>query len=141
MRKGTRSCYECRRRKTKCIYAEETALKCKECYARGAPCVDQDKVPVSVSRPLPSSSKHSGDEVKPQSYSLRERVARLEDFIETYLLEEDNLVTADARSGLREHRTSGPGEQPLGTPLDSEHDLRQEDNVDAVALIVDDGVR
>ncbi|KIV80397.1 hypothetical protein PV11_07898 [Exophiala sideris] len=131
MRKGTRSCYECRRRKTKCIFAEENPLKCRECYARGAPCVDQGTVPVSLSCPLYPSSKHSGAEGNPQSYSLRERVARLEDFIETYLLEEDNLVTADARSALREHRTSRPGEQPLGTPMSPEQDLPQKDNVDA----------
>lgn len=104
--------------------------KCRECYARGAACVDQDKVPVSLSRPVHASPKH--DENKPQAYSLRERVARLEDFIETYLLK-DHM--ADARNHLDQQPTESHPPAVLSNPKPTSHTRNTTAaNADAVAL-------
>lgn len=41
VRKGTHSCYNCRRRKVKCIYATPQSLICTVCQRRGTECVSQ----------------------------------------------------------------------------------------------------
>ena len=40
MRKGTKSCSECRRRKTRCIFKEDSPI-CDGCVSRGSRCVEQ----------------------------------------------------------------------------------------------------
>jgi len=67
MRKGTHSCYECRRRKVRCIFAKDSAA-CEGCTARGKRCTEQ-------SRELLQDAALETRE------SLRERVARLEAII------------------------------------------------------------
>ncbi|KAH7073053.1 hypothetical protein FB567DRAFT_401680, partial [Paraphoma chrysanthemicola] len=42
MRKGTHSCFECRRRKIRCIFQPDNPDVCSECFARGSRCVDQE---------------------------------------------------------------------------------------------------
>jgi hypothetical protein len=44
IRKGTFSCWECKRRKTKCELKEGSNLVCASCQRRGTPCVGQDMV-------------------------------------------------------------------------------------------------
>ncbi|EXJ92120.1 hypothetical protein A1O3_00670 [Capronia epimyces CBS 606.96] len=76
MRKGTRSCLECRRRKIKCTFEPGRPAICNECYARGSTCIDQEHGDVhaysQVTTDLPS-------------YSLRERVTQLEDLVKQVL--------------------------------------------------------
>lgn len=43
VRKGTKSCWECKRRKIRCIFDEAgSATSCQECRQRGATCVSQE---------------------------------------------------------------------------------------------------
>ncbi|OTA70289.1 hypothetical protein K449DRAFT_361328 [Hypoxylon sp. EC38] len=42
IRKGTHSCWECRRRKTRCQFSSSTATICIGCEARGTTCVSQE---------------------------------------------------------------------------------------------------
>ncbi|KAI8676245.1 Zn(2)-C6 fungal-type domain-containing protein [Fusarium sp. Ph1] len=42
MRKGTRSCTECRRRKIRCIFPPSSAV-CSHCSTRGSTCIDQNE--------------------------------------------------------------------------------------------------
>ncbi|KAL2349623.1 hypothetical protein BJ546DRAFT_867559 [Cryomyces antarcticus] len=65
MRKGTRSCFECRRRKTRCTFTPENPSVCAGCFARGSGCVDQERAEFDT---------QSLD----QRENLRERVAQLE---------------------------------------------------------------
>ncbi|OQU95502.1 Fungal Zn2-Cys6 binuclear cluster domain-containing protein [Cladophialophora immunda] len=105
MRKGTRSCSECRRRKTKCTYGEGRRTKCDECYARGAPCVAQDKGPKDATGIGATLTKADGNN-DGAKYSLRERVARLEDFVENYLSSESTTESPDTGRN-RKRRNSG----------------------------------
>lgn len=68
MRKGTRSCYECRKRKVRCIFSKDSSV-CEGCALRGKRCIEQ-------SRDL---LQDQGLESKE---SLKERVARLEAIIQ-----------------------------------------------------------
>lgn len=42
VRKGTQSCWQCKRRKTKCTFATRNAVICDGCRSRGTECVKQD---------------------------------------------------------------------------------------------------
>lgn len=77
LRKGTRSCWECKRRKIRCIFASPDDVTCNSCERRRAPCVSQD-MPEHLS-PAKKGNRHLG-----------ERIARVEDFMK------DILATKDA---------------------------------------------
>ncbi|KAJ5773508.1 hypothetical protein N7457_008404 [Penicillium paradoxum] len=82
MRKGTRSCAECRRRKIRCTFHPDRPGACTECRSRGMKCVDQEH----TLTPPPLSSNRRGNQrsiqLGEQPYSLRERVAHLENIVE-----------------------------------------------------------
>ncbi|KAI1756364.1 hypothetical protein F4782DRAFT_330211 [Xylaria castorea] len=51
VRKGTRSCWECRRRKIRCLYPSEDASVCVNCESRGSNCVSQEFADEQASTP------------------------------------------------------------------------------------------
>ncbi|RGP73560.1 transcription factor [Fusarium longipes] len=57
LRKGTQSCWECKRRKAKCIYSDHLGI-CDSCKRRGTDCVSQD---VDENPPPQGSNKHIVD--------------------------------------------------------------------------------
>ena len=76
MRKGTKSCLECRRRKIKCTFEDGRTAVCNECYARGSTCIDQEHGDIqNYAQPTAEQS----------SYSLRERVTQLEGLVKQVL--------------------------------------------------------
>lgn len=81
MRKGTKSCIECRRRKIKCTFEPGRPSICNECFARGSTCIDQEHGDIS-SFTNHSSSAASKDE---QNSALKERVTYLEDLVKQVL--------------------------------------------------------
>lgn len=46
LRKGTHSCWECKRRKAKCVFSNEQDAGCIACRRRGTTCVDQAETEV-----------------------------------------------------------------------------------------------
>ncbi|KAF5002484.1 hypothetical protein FGRMN_309 [Fusarium graminum] len=54
LRKGTQSCWECKRRKAKCIFADSSDI-CDFCKRRGTDCVSQE---AAEKPPPPGSNKH-----------------------------------------------------------------------------------
>jgi Fungal Zn(2)-Cys(6) binuclear cluster domain len=80
MRRGTHSCFECRRRKIRCIFAKDSTV-CEGCAARGKRCTEQR-------RELLQEAALDTRE------SLRERVARLEAIIQASS-SDGGRVTAD----------------------------------------------
>ncbi|PTU20821.1 hypothetical protein P175DRAFT_0234338 [Aspergillus ochraceoroseus IBT 24754] len=69
VRKGTRSCWECKRRKIKCIPSPDVSI-CAGCRERNTPCVRQEYVD--------DPAAHSADDS-----ALARRVARVESLLET----------------------------------------------------------
>ncbi|KAH2404516.1 hypothetical protein KXV53_000543 [Aspergillus fumigatus] len=63
LRKGTKSCTECRRRKVRCVRISEDAKSCRQCEERGSTCVAQ----------LPTRLKSSR-----ARFSSRQRIKQLE---------------------------------------------------------------
>lgn len=72
VRKGTRSCWECRRRKMKCIFGSPADTACISCKRRGAKCVDQ-QFPEHISTPLD------------RRLQMGDRVVRVEALVEQLL--------------------------------------------------------
>ncbi|KAJ5620184.1 hypothetical protein N7510_004168 [Penicillium lagena] len=83
IRKGTRSCWECKHRKVRCHFASDGDRSCRECLARGLLCRTQDL-------PEPENPRES------DRASLNERLARVELLLERFL-----------------HRYDGDTDQPL----------------------------
>ncbi|KAH7121880.1 hypothetical protein B0J13DRAFT_159445 [Dactylonectria estremocensis] len=67
VRKGTRSCWECRRRKIKCEFNSDEDAVCVGCIARDSPCVSQEE----AAEPVP-----------PPDRRLAQRLGRLEELME-----------------------------------------------------------
>lgn len=42
VRKGTQSCWECKRRKVRCIFASDSNTICENCERRGTSCISQE---------------------------------------------------------------------------------------------------
>lgn len=76
MRKGTKSCIECRRRKIKCTFDAGRPSICNECHTRGSTCIDQEHGDISV---------FNSNSTTEQNASLKERVSYLEDLVKQVL--------------------------------------------------------
>ncbi|KAL1595794.1 hypothetical protein SLS60_009483 [Paraconiothyrium brasiliense] len=87
MRKGTHSCFECRRRKIRCIFPADNPNVCSECFARGSRCIDQENADPEV--------------VVDHRKNLRERVSRLEALVDSLLEEKTERSTSDSASVSR----------------------------------------
>ncbi|KAH8120846.1 hypothetical protein FP744_10001372 [Trichoderma asperellum] len=71
VRKGTRSCWECKRRKIRCTFADGDSAKCVWCLSHGSACVSQQY--------QDDSSDHS------RSQNMEERMLRVESLLERVL--------------------------------------------------------
>ncbi|KAK4099540.1 hypothetical protein N658DRAFT_517255 [Parathielavia hyrcaniae] len=90
-RKGTKSCWECKRRKVRCILAAPGDAVCNECRRRGTACVGQD---------LPDPPQGSGSS---QRRAVEDRLGRLEALVETLV---EHLVSKTSTSGAGNPRDS-----------------------------------
>lgn len=75
VRKGTRSCWECRQRKMKCTFNQPTDNTCTRCHRRGIKCVSQE-YPEEITSSL-ERNIHMGD-----------RMARVEKLLDKLLGQE-----------------------------------------------------
>jgi hypothetical protein len=69
LRKGTRSCWECKRRKIRCLYAIENDSTCRDCADRGTKCVSQEFMDEAQRHPAGNGG-------------LGQRMGRIEDMLE-----------------------------------------------------------
>lgn len=59
VRKGTHSCWECKRRKMKCIFSLITSAACNGCRRRGSKCVRQE-FPDEAALPMDKTTHDAG---------------------------------------------------------------------------------
>ncbi|KAE8423440.1 hypothetical protein BDV36DRAFT_305977 [Aspergillus pseudocaelatus] len=78
IRKGTRSCWECKHRKVRCLFVSDGDQSCRECLARGTLCRSQDL-------PEPENTRES------DRASLSDRLGRVESLLERVLRRLDTL--------------------------------------------------
>ena len=110
VRKGTRSCQECRRRKKHCLWPEDNSNICTECAARGVPCLKQQ---VSSSKRTPASRAVPQD--------LQVRVSQLENALKALNASGDGLSRLSSGQSHASSISSPSSSQT--TNLRLEHDL------------------
>ncbi|KAJ5291208.1 hypothetical protein N7478_000459 [Penicillium angulare] len=81
IRKGTRSCWECKHRKVRCHFVSDGDQSCRECLARGTTCQSQD---------LPEPNVHESDRA-----SLGDRLGRVESLLERVLHRLDTIGSVE----------------------------------------------
>ncbi|KAM0258707.1 hypothetical protein ACHAQJ_003716 [Trichoderma viride] len=102
VRKGTRSCWECRRRKLKCIFGSPADTACISCKRRGAECVDQ-QFPEQISTPLD------------RSLQMGDRVVKVEALVEQLLKKVSN--NSDPCCGCTTAQESGKSSRGILSPV------------------------
>ncbi|KAL2782894.1 hypothetical protein BJX66DRAFT_155266 [Aspergillus keveii] len=90
LRKGTKSCAECKRRKTRCLFERPTDVTCAACQRRGMPCFGQEYMDVP-------GSNVNGEKI------IVERLKRAEIILDT--ISKD--ITPDGKGSL----SAGSGSQ------------------------------
>jgi Fungal Zn(2)-Cys(6) binuclear cluster domain len=96
LRRGTRSCWECKRRKLRCLFEHDSPTEttsCLNCRRRGTKCVSQE-FPEEISAPL--------DKV----HQMRDRVVRITDQLEQLIKK-----VGENEKGVR-GRVAGGDEEP-----------------------------
>ncbi|KAE8416044.1 hypothetical protein BDV36DRAFT_284914 [Aspergillus pseudocaelatus] len=93
VRKGTRSCWECKRRKIKCTFASTEDVTCIGCERRRAPCVSQDL-------PEDLSPARKGNR------NLVERIARVEKLMQDFIAGKDVGAAGHSEKEVRAGRRS-----------------------------------
>ncbi|RDW72219.1 hypothetical protein BP5796_08253 [Coleophoma crateriformis] len=110
VRKGTRSCWDCKRRKMKCLFESPEAGSCIGCSKRGSKCVSQEfDLPDELASPrkrLMTPGRTKGD-------SDHERVMRVEALLEQLIKKDSNNETAAAGNG---HAITNNGWNISGVP-------------------------
>ena len=100
VRKGTQSCWECRRRKVRCIFAATTNAICENCRRRGTACNSQEH----PDEPMPSAG----------SNQVEARLGRVEELIEHLV---NSAVTAHIPSSPAKDLSEGHLTQLEPRPL------------------------
>jgi len=88
MRKGTRSCQECRRRKIRCVFQPDAHI-CNGCAPRGTECIEQNLVDTRVT-PLEKRK------------NVRDRLGQLEDMVGQILHKLDTKEGPNRESSERD---------------------------------------
>ncbi|KAI3316507.1 hypothetical protein HD806DRAFT_444584 [Xylariaceae sp. AK1471] len=110
VRKGTRSCWECRNRKIKCVFGSPTDNFCLRCSRRGAKCVGQEHPEVIT----PSLDR---------SLQVGDRIVRIETLVDQLLKAAPNN---SARTAVSISRKCSDEENNLSSPAQSVRPLHNE---------------
>ncbi|KAI0838589.1 hypothetical protein F5Y06DRAFT_38525 [Hypoxylon sp. FL0890] len=116
IRKGTHSCWECRRRKTRCQFSTSTATICIGCEARGTACVSQEFVDEQPQTP---------------ERGLSQRLSRVEGLLEK-LVEQ---ITPDSYTSSRLYDRALRSSASAGDELDSSSDILRPSAVDHHSVV------
>jgi hypothetical protein len=106
MRKGTHSCFDCRRRKIRCVFRPDDSTTCVGCKSRGSQCTEQRREILQ-------------DAAEKNKNSLRDRVAKLEALIASAGLnvyDQDQAAVQPAVKSSRNSHDPLPAVQEL-TPV------------------------
>ena len=96
LRKGTRSCWDCKKRKVRCNFENETDTVCVPCRRRGATCISQDQQ-------VPDEQAFQEENSGP----LFHRVRRVEYLLEELLKKGQDIDVALARLASADVRNNG----------------------------------
>jgi hypothetical protein len=99
VRKGTRSCWECKRRKIRCNYGSATDAVCIGCQRRGTHCLSQE-YPEEASRPAERGQQ------------IGDRIVRVEALVEQLVRKVGNPTPPDSHASPINATTSSSNAMP-----------------------------
>jgi hypothetical protein len=106
VRKGTRNCWECRRRKVRCIFASPEKINCDNCMRRGTTCISQDQHDTGTQ--LTSTSRNH----------VEARLGRVEEFVERFV-HTTTTAAPSASSSTEDLSESETSSEPRNSGEDS----------------------
>ncbi|KAL5360634.1 hypothetical protein BJX96DRAFT_175485 [Aspergillus floccosus] len=116
VRKGTRSCWECKRRKIRCLFARPDDATCIGCQHRRTPCVSQE-----MPEDLSPARKGNGH--------LSDRIARIEEVMKDWLVAQSSgsgapiayeaTLQTPSKRLTHAHLPPNPTTRGLPTPAES----------------------
>lgn len=101
LRKGTQSCWECKRRKARCTFSPSTQEICDGCKRRGSDCVSQE---VADLPPPPGSNKHIVDRLGQVEALVRQLIKSGTQ--REYRIEERPVSPAESQDQIGDERTA-----------------------------------
>ena len=113
VRKGTRSCWECKRRKISCVFASSQDATCAGCQRRRVPCVSQE-IPQDCAPPAARPNRHD---------YLDGRIARIEGFLrEAFVSKQFSSITQTevqrhSSASITKARLNDSSPSPFRAPL------------------------
>ncbi|RDW65976.1 hypothetical protein BP6252_09611 [Coleophoma cylindrospora] len=114
VRKGTRSCWDCKRRKMKCLFESPEAANCIGCSKRGSKCVSQE---FNLPDELASPRKRLKTPAQTKADSDHERVMRVEALLDQLIKKDSNNETAAAGNGPATSSNNGWNISGVPTPV------------------------
>ncbi|CAI6331921.1 unnamed protein product [Periconia digitata] len=127
LRKGTHSCLECKRRKIRCFFDQNSTTSCVSCLNRGTPCFSQDSLEASVPRDWENSER------------LKRMEQMLQDLTEKFLVQDFNLDALETGDVSRDLTASVEGAESRiderSRPIYSSNSSRQEKYAESCQLI------
>ncbi|GLA81344.1 hypothetical protein AtubIFM56815_004988 [Aspergillus tubingensis] len=118
VRKGTRSCWECKRRKVRCIFSSSSNTICNNCRRRGSTCISQElpDSPIPTSKDLVDARLDRVERILEQLVNPGSRALSSENYTET----PPSLGTLDSYvDSSREEQESSPENNIPGGPHES----------------------
>lgn len=114
IRKGTKSCWECKRRKIRCIFSSSDDVACICCQQRRVQCISQDIPEDLAAVGRISNSRHLG-----------ERMAAVEAFISEFVTKKPFPDQAKSAGVGREQEIEAFEHEPEYSPRSSQRQLPQ----------------
>ncbi|KAK1446530.1 hypothetical protein CCUS01_12397 [Colletotrichum cuscutae] len=108
VRRGTKSCWECRRRKIRCIFDDKGPRDtCKTCWQKGTPCVSQE-FPEEDAQTAPAPVGSLGDRLNRVERLVEQLYHRVEDLDVPFPTSPQEKVAEGCSPGAEESATIGP---------------------------------
>ncbi|EPE27262.1 Zn2/Cys6 DNA-binding protein [Glarea lozoyensis ATCC 20868] len=114
VRKGTRSCWECKRRKVKCQLSSEDVPVCSGCLARGTTCLSQEY----PEEREPSNNAQVGERLGRVEHLLETLLKKISAYEEDTKAEKDMMTPQSMLNGdvLTPHPSNAPTSIQEATP-------------------------
>ncbi|KAK1674927.1 hypothetical protein BDP55DRAFT_164191 [Colletotrichum godetiae] len=143
VRRGTKSCWECRRRKIRCIF-DDNGLRdtCKTCWQKGTPCVSQE-FPEEDAQTAPAPVGSLGDRLNRVERLVEQLYHRVDDLDVPMPSSPQEKIGGSCSPGGEESAAIGPateaGSEAVGSPsptrnADSSTIQSQQENNDAQSI-------
>ncbi|KAI3556724.1 hypothetical protein CABS03_07160 [Colletotrichum abscissum] len=135
VRRGTKSCWECRRRKIRCIFDDKGPRDtCKTCWQKGTPCVSQE-FPEEDAQTAPAPVGSLGDRLNRVERLVEQLYHRVDDLDVPFPTSPQEKVAEGCSPGAEESATIGPTREACSEAVRSPSSTQNADSSTVFPLI------